>query len=149
MLALLQRVTHADVIVANQNIGAISRGILVFIAIEPLDTEKESLRLSERILGYRIFEDQQEKMNLNVQEINGELLIIPQFTLAADTKKGMRPSFTTAAYPALGEKLFNYFVAKTKEKYYKIATGKFGANMQINLCNDGPVTFILKEGLKS
>jgi len=144
MLALLQRVTHANVITKGATIGEINQGILVFIAIEPFDTEKKAVRLSERILGYRIFEDQQGKMNLNVQEINESLLIIPQFTLAADTKKGMRPSFTTAADPILGEKLFNYFVAKTREKYRKIAIGKFGANMQINLCNDGPVTFILK-----
>lgn len=144
MIVLLQRVTHANVVIEHKIIGAIDQGILAFIAIEPLDTEKEALRLSERILHYRIFEDQQGKMNLNIQEINGGLLIIPQFTLAADTKKGMRPSFTTAATPILGEKLFNYFVAKTQEKYHKIATGKFGANMQVNLCNDGPVTFILK-----
>ena len=104
MLALLQRVTHANVITKGATIGEINQGILVFIAIEPFDTEKKAVRLSERILGYRIFEDQQGKMNLNVQEINESLLIIPQFTLAADTKKGMRPSFTTAADPILGEK---------------------------------------------
>jgi len=144
MLALLQRVTHANVVINGNISAAIEHGILIFLAIEPCDTEKEAQRLGERILGYRIFQDSNDKMNLNVQEINGSILIVPQFTLAADTTKGMRPGFSTAANPALGEKLFNYFVEKMREKYAKIATGKFGANMKINLCNDGPVTMILK-----
>lgn len=143
MLALLQRVTHASVMVNNQTIGAINQGILVFVAIEPNDTELLANRLIERILGYRIFPDNQERMNLSVKDINGELLIVPQFTLAADTSKGMRPSFTSAAPPNLGEKLFNYFVSQLKTQYSRIATGKFGADMQVNLCNNGPVTFML------
>lgn len=144
MLALLQRVTHASVTVDHEIIGKINRGILVFAAIQPQDTEKNIERMIERILGYRIFSDANERMNLNVQDINGGLLIIPQFTLAADTSKGMRPSFTSAADPILGNKLFTYFTGRVKNKYSNIAFGKFGANMQIELCNDGPVTFLLQ-----
>ena len=145
MIALLQRVTHAAVTIDNETIGKIDRGILVFLAIEPNDTKKQADRLIERLLGYRIFSDQQSKMNLNVQEVNGSLLIVPQFTLAADTAKGMRPSFTTAADPILSNKLFNYFVAQTKKQFANTFAGKFGADMKIDLCNDGPVTFILKQ----
>lgn len=145
MLALLQRVTHAQVKVDNQIIGAIKQGILVFLAVEPNDTEKEANRLIERILGYRIFSDQNDRMNLSVVDIQAELLIVPQFTLAADTTKGMRPSFTSAAPPELGNKLFNYFLTQLKNNYPRVATGKFGANMQISLCNDGPVTLMLRQ----
>lgn len=146
MIALLQRVKHANVNVDEKIIGQITRGILVFLAVEPGDTIAHTQRLVERVLGYRIFSDDADKMNLSVKDIEGELLIVSQFTLAADTAKGMRPSFTTAAPPALGEELYNYFVTSCKKNYQenKIATGQFGANMQVSLCNDGPVTIMLR-----
>lgn len=145
MIALLQRVTHASVIVNDITIGKIDNGILVFLAIEPDDTEQAVKRLSERILGYRIFADTDGKMNLNVRDINGGVLIVPQFTLAADTSSGMRPSFSTAANPIFGAKLFDYFVEQIKLLFPNIATGKFGADMKVSICNDGPVTFVLKQ----
>jgi D-aminoacyl-tRNA deacylase len=144
MLALLQRVTFANIAIDQQIIGAIAQGILVFLAFEPNDTTKQADRLIDRILNYRIFVDHNDRMNLSVKNINGGILLIPQFTLAANTDKGMRPSFTSAATPQLGKELFDYFVTKMQQSYQKIACGKFGANMQITLCNDGPVTFILK-----
>lgn len=143
MLALLQRVTYAKVEVDDQIIGAIENGILVFLAIEPGDTEEMANRLVERVLGYRIFSDQNDRMNLSVVDVSGGLLVVPQFTLAADTRKGMRPSFTSAADPLLGKELFDYFVGKVKSHYHRVAIGVFGANMKISLCNDGPVTFLL------
>lgn len=145
MLALLQRVTHAKVTINNQMVGNIEQGILIFIAMEPNDTKQKVERLSDRILSYRMFADKNDRMNLSVKDINGGLLIIPQFTLAADTSSGLRPSFTTAANPDLGKTLFNYFLDVIKIKYDKIASGVFGANMQITLTNDGPTTFILKQ----
>lgn len=144
MLALLQRVNFAKIEVGNQTIGSIDQGLLVFLAIEPDDTEASVDRLLNRILGYRIFADEKWRMNLSVKDINGGLLLVPQFTLAADTKKGMRPSFSKAASSELGEKLFNYFVDLAKTQYDKIASGKFGAYMQVTLCNDGQVTFLLQ-----
>jgi len=144
MLALLQRVRWAQVSVDDQIIGKIQQGILVFVGVEKTDTHKKADRLVERVLGYRIFSDEQDRMNLNVQDIQGGLLLIPQFTLAADTQKGMRPSFTPAAPPELGEELYNYFVTQTKTQFPTVEQGKFGANMQIELCNNGPVTFLLK-----
>jgi D-aminoacyl-tRNA deacylase len=144
MIALLQRVTYANVIVADKIIGEIKAGLLVFIGIEKNDATKQADRLIERILGYRIFADEQDRMNLNVKDIKGGLLLVPQFTLAADTKKSMRPSFTPAADPKLGNELFQYLNKKAKTQHNPVATGQFGANMQINLCNNGPVTFLLK-----
>lgn len=144
MLALLQRVKHADVTVQNKKIAAIKTGILVFLAVEKKDTKAQANRMLERILGYRIFSDDAGRMNLSVQDIAGELLLVPQFTLAADTTKGMRPSFSIAAEPEFATEMFDYMVTKAKEKYDHIATGKFGANMQVSLCNDGPVTFLLQ-----
>ena len=144
MQALLQRVTHASVNVNHQLLGSIKEGILVFLAIESNDTAKTADRLLDRILGYRIFSDAAGRMNLNVTEVAGGLLLIPQFTLAADTAKGMRPSFSKAAAPELAEQLFNYLVQQARNKYSQIATGKFGADMQITLCNNGPVTFLLR-----
>jgi D-tyrosyl-tRNA(Tyr) deacylase len=144
MLALLQRVNFAKVAVDNQTVGSIDQGLLVFLAIEPNDTEESVERLLHRVLGYRIFADDKGRMNLSVKDINGGLLLVPQFTLAANTKKGMRPSFSRAAPPELGERLFNYLVELAKNQYDKIACGKFGAYMQVTLCNDGPVTFVLQ-----
>ena len=144
MLALLQRVTHAKVEVNNQIVGEINQGLLIFIGIEKSDTTKKADRLLERILGYRVFADNKDRMNLTIKDINGGLLFVPQFTLVADTKKGMRPSFTSAADPVMSDSLFSYLTQQAKTQYHNIATGQFAANMQVHLCNNGPVTFILK-----
>ncbi|MBU0455394.1 MAG: D-aminoacyl-tRNA deacylase [Pseudomonadota bacterium] len=144
MLALLQRVTHADVHVNKKIIGEIQSGILVFLAVEREDQQKNADRLLERILSYRVFGDENDRMNLSVKDVQGGLLLIPQFTLAADTRSGTRPGFSKAAPPQLGEDLFKYFVEQAQSKYSSIATGQFGAYMQINLCNDGPTTFLLQ-----
>lgn len=147
MIALLQRVTFAKVTVSDKIIGEIDKGILVFLGVEQNDNEARASRLVERILGYRIFPDQRERMNLSVQDVGGGLLLVPQFTLVANTNSGMRPSFTQAANPEFGKTLFDYFVNKVRSIYQHphatIAVGQFGANMQVSLCNDGPVTFIL------
>jgi len=144
MIALIQRVVHAEVIVEQQTIGKIDQGILALIGVEKTDSSVNADKLLKRLLGYRIFSDQQDKMNLSVTDVKGGLLLVPQFTLAADTKKGMRPSFSSAAPPILGEQMFNYFVQQANRHYDNIQTGKFGADMQVNLCNDGPVTFWLQ-----
>lgn len=144
MLALLQRVTFAEVKVNNKIIGKISEGLLVFLGVEKNDTEKQAERLLQRVISYRIFSDDQGKMNCSLVDKNAELLVIPQFTLAADTNKGLRPSFTPAATPVLGQNLFYVFVAAARKSLVKVETGEFGAYMQVSLCNDGPVTFLLR-----
>jgi len=147
VIALLQRVTSAKVEVSKKTVGSIEAGVLVFIGVEKEDTQTQSGRLLEKILGYRMFSDQEGKMNLSVQDIKGGLLLIPQFTLAANTQKGLRPSFSSAAEPARGKELFGHFVERAGEKYGAIATvatGQFGADMQVSLVNDGPVTFWLQ-----
>lgn len=144
MLGLIQRVTEARVSVDQKSISQIGRGILLLLGIEREDTEKKAEHLLDKVLNYRIFEDSQSKMNLSLLNIQGELLIVSQFTLAADTQKGLRPSFTPAAPPEPAEKLYNYFINLSQSKYSHIATGQFGADMQIHLINDGPVTFLLK-----
>jgi len=144
MITLIQRVNHANVTVAGIELGSIDRGIMALVAIEKQDTEKTAQRLFERILNYRIFPDVDDRMNVNLQSIQGGLLLIPQFTLAADTNSGNRPSFTPAATPEYSEQLFNYFVHYAQGHYAHIQTGQFGANMQVSLTNDGPVTFTLK-----
>ncbi len=144
MIALIQRVSEASVTVENEIIGQISQGLLVFLAIEPSDTEAKAKRLSERVAGYRVFEDQQGKMNLNVQQVGGEILVVSQFTLAADTTRGMRASFTSAAKPEFSDQLYRYFCAQLREQGFSVPTGKFGADMKVSLLNDGPVTFTLK-----
>ncbi len=144
MISVIQRVTCAEVTVKGESVGKIGRGILALVAVERGDTEAQAERLAERILGYRIFPDAEERMNLSVMDITGEVLLVSQFTLAADTRKGARPSFTPAAAPAEGERLFEYFVEKMREKNPRTATGRFGANMQVCLINDGPVTFTLR-----
>jgi D-tyrosyl-tRNA(Tyr) deacylase len=144
MIALIQRVTEAKVVVNNKNIGEIQQGILAFIGIEKEDSETQVSRLLDKVLSYRIFADEEDKMNLSVQDIKGGLLLVPQFTLAADTQKGCRPSFSSAAEPVLGKKLFSEFVKQAKNKYQHIETGQFGADMKISLLNDGPVTFWLQ-----
>ena len=144
MIGLIQRVTEAKVVVKNENIGEIQQGVLAFIGIEKEDTKEQSLRLLDKILAYRIFADENDKMNLNVKDVNGGLLLVPQFTLAADTQKGSRPSFSSAASPEKAEKLFNELVEQANSKYKKTETGQFGADMKISLLNDGPVTFWLQ-----
>lgn len=143
MIALIQRVSEASVSVDNQIIGAIDKGLLVFLAIEPGDDEKKAKRLSERVVGYRVFEDEKGKMNLNVKQVQGDLLVVSQFTLAADTKKGMRPSFTSAAPPAMSNDLYQNFCTQLRTHGLIVPTGRFGADMKVRLLNDGPVTFTL------
>ena len=144
MIALIQRVSEARVVVNNENIGEIQQGVLAFIGIEKSDGKEQVIRLLDKILSYRIFSDSEDKMNLSVQDIKGGLLVVPQFTLAADTQKGSRPSFSSAASPDKAEDLFNDFVQRAKNKYKHIEAGKFGANMKVSLINDGPVTFWLQ-----
>lgn len=144
MIALIQRVTEAKVVVNNKNIGEIQQGILAFIGVEKNDREEDVTRLVDKVLSYRVFADEDDKMNLSVQNIKGGVLLVPQFTLAADTQKGCRPSFSSAAPPEEGERLFNEFVNQAKNKYQQIETGQFGADMKVSLLNDGPVTFWLQ-----
>jgi D-tyrosyl-tRNA(Tyr) deacylase len=144
LIALLQRVTRASVEVDNVIVGAIEKGLLVFIGIEQNDHGAQADRMLERLLGYRVFADPQGKMNLSLQEINGGLLLVPQFTLAADTKKGMRPSFSSAAAPEHGKMLFAYLADQAKQRHMPVVTGVFAADMQVALINDGPVTFLLQ-----
>ncbi len=143
MIALIQRVTNAHVEVEGQTIGQIKQGIMALIGVEKDDQTANANRLLERLLNYRIFSDDNNKMNLSLKDIQGELLLVPQFTLAADTRKGNRANFSTAAAPDVGEELFDYFVLQAKNHYQQVKTGKFGADMQVSLCNDGPVTFWL------
>jgi D-tyrosyl-tRNA(Tyr) deacylase len=143
MIALIQRVSEASVTVDEKIIGQINKGLLVFLAIEPSDNEQKATRLAERVAGYRIFNDDNDKMNLNVKQVGGELLVISQFTLAADTSSGMRPSFTSAAKPELSNYLYQYFNRQLRNKGFEIPTGEFAADMKIALINDGPVTFTL------
>lgn len=144
MIGLLQRVSEARVEVAGETIGAIGRGLLVLVAVQPQDTEARADRLLERILGYRVFPDEEGRMNRSLRELGGGLLLVSQFTLAADTKKGTRASFTRAAPPALGERLYDYLVQRARMVHPDLATGRFGADMQVRLTNDGPVTFWLE-----
>ena len=144
MLTVIQRVSHANVCVDNIIIGDIKQGIMALLAIEKGDGEADVKQLIDRILNYRIFADADDKMNLNIRQVDGGLLLIPQFTLAADTKKGARPSFTPAAAPSLSKPLFEFAVQYAKQQYSKVSCGRFGADMQVSLCNDGPVTFALK-----
>jgi D-tyrosyl-tRNA(Tyr) deacylase len=144
MIGLLQRVSEARVEVAGEQVGAIGRGLLVLVAVLPQDDESKADRLLERILGYRVFPDSESRMNLSLSAIGGGLLLVSQFTLAADTRKGMRASFTAAAPPALGERLYDYLVERARAAHPQVATGRFGADMRVSLVNDGPVTFWLE-----
>jgi D-tyrosyl-tRNA(Tyr) deacylase len=143
MIGLLQRVSHAEVSVEGEIVGAIERGLMVLVAVHRDDTERDIARLAERLLGYRVFPDDEGRMNLSVSDINGGLLLVPQFTLTADTKKGTRASFTKGAAPDMASDFFDKLVASCHEKLEKVETGRFGANMQVSLTNDGPVTFWL------
>ncbi len=144
MIALLQRVSQASVRVDNQVVGEIAQGLLVFLAIEPEDNQVKAKRLAERVAGYRIFSDEHGKMNFNVKQVNGEILVVSQFTLAANTSKGLRPSFTSAASPEMSEELYQYFCSQLRHLGFAVPTGVFGADMQVRLLNDGPVTINLQ-----
>ena len=144
MIALIQRVTQATVSVDGEVVGSIGAGILALIAVQPGDTESIADRLLERMLGYRIFDDGEGRMNLALTDTGGELLLVSQFTLAADTRKGMRAGFSTAADPATGQRLFEYLVDEVRGTGTRVATGRFGAHMKVSLVNDGPVTFWLE-----
>ena len=148
MISIIQRVTTAKVTVNNQDIGKIDTGIMALVAVEKEDTQKDVERLLERILNYRIFADSNERMNLSLRDINGGLLLVPQFTLAADTQKGNRPSFTSAAPPEKGRQLFEYLQHLAKSTYPNVQSGQFGADMQVSLINNGPVTFTLRTSAK-
>jgi len=144
VIALIQRVAGANVKVAGDPVGVIGAGILALIGVERGDTELEALLLAERVVNYRIFADAEGKMNLSLKDVHGQLLAVPQFTLAADTNSGARPSFSSAAGAETAERLFKSFVEKAEEWLPRVATGRFGANMQVSLVNDGPVTFWLQ-----
>jgi D-tyrosyl-tRNA(Tyr) deacylase len=144
MIALIQRVSSARVEVDGETTGAIEAGLLALVAVQPNDGEPEANRLLERLLGYRIFADAEGRMNRSLAETGGGLLLVSQFTLAADTKKGMRPGFSTAAAPAEAERWFNRLVELAKNRHTRVEIGRFGAHMQVHLVNDGPVTFWLE-----
>ncbi len=144
MISLIQRVSSAQVVVDFETVGAIDRGILALVAVERGDGAAQADRLLERILGYRIFEDADGKMNRSLTDIGGGLLLVSQFTLAADTQKGTRASFTPAASPEDGLRWFDYLVERARSRHAPVATGRFGAHMQVHLVNDGPVTFWLQ-----
>lgn len=146
MIGLIQRVSEASVSVEGNVVGQIGRGLLVLAGVEKYDTHSTAQRLLERILAYRVFPDESGRMNLSLADIGGDLLLVPQFTLAADTRKGTRPSFSSAASPELGAEMFDYFVKLAREKHTRVETGEFGADMKLSLVNDGPVTFWLQAG---
>ncbi|MCL1634947.1 D-aminoacyl-tRNA deacylase [Luteimonas sp. SX5] len=145
MLALIQRVTQASVVVDGDTVGAIGPGLLALIGVEPGDGEGQMARMAERLLGYRVFADEEGRMNRSLADTGGGLLLVSQFTLAADTRSGMRPSFSTAAAPAEAERIFDQLAAICREKHPPgVEIGRFGAHMVVSLVNDGPVTFLLK-----
>lgn len=144
MKALIQRVTAARVEVAGEVVGAIDQGLLALVAVEPQDTPSSVDKLLHKLLNYRVFGDAAGKMNLSLADVGGGLLLVSQFTLAADTQSGLRPSFSSAAPPALGAELFDLLVERARGKHPQVATGRFGAEMQVHLVNDGPVTFLLQ-----
>lgn len=147
MINLLQRVSRAEVVVEGEQVGAIETGLMVLVCAERGDSEREADALLTKLLGYRVFADEAGKMNRSVTDVAGGLLLVPQFTLAADTRSGTRPSFTPAAAPEDGRRLFDHFVAQAQARHgivAKVATGRFGADMQVSLTNNGPVTFWLQ-----
>jgi len=144
MIALIQRVTEASVSVAGERIGTIGPGLLALVGVRPTDDKQTAQRLLERLLTYRVFADTEGRMNRSLSDTGGGLLLVPQFTLAADTRKGHRPSFSTAAEPAQAERLFEHLCAVARAGHPQVATGRFGAHMQVTLVNDGPVTFWLQ-----
>ncbi|MDR7025337.1 MULTISPECIES: D-aminoacyl-tRNA deacylase [Pseudomonas] len=144
MKALIQRVRGARVEVAGEVVGAIDQGLLALVGVEPQDTPASVEKILHKLLNYRVFSDAAGKMNLSLSDSGGGLLLVSQFTLAADTKSGLRPSFSSAAAPALGAELFDLLVTQARAKHSQVATGRFGADMQVHLVNDGPVTFLLE-----
>lgn len=144
MICLIQRVSQAHVSIHGQRVGEIEHGLLALCGFQPQDTHDHLLRMQHKLLHYRVFADDGDKMNLNVQQVGGGLLLVPQFTLAADTHKGLRPSFHTSAKPDIAQQHFNQFVSLVQTQYENVATGRFGADMQVALINDGPVTFWLE-----
>ncbi|MCC2617173.1 D-tyrosyl-tRNA(Tyr) deacylase [Aestuariibacter halophilus] len=144
MKGLIQRVREARVDVNQQTVGAIEQGILLLLGVEKEDTEASARKLIDKVLAYRIFSDEAGKMNLNLQQVSGQLLIVSQFTLVADTQKGNRPGFSRGASPALGEQLYHYALDYAGSKGIAVQSGQFGADMQVSLTNDGPVTFLLQ-----
>ncbi len=144
MKALLQRVRGARVEVDGEVVGAIDQGLLVLVGVEPQDSEASADKLLHKLLNYRVFSDADGKMNLSLKDVDGGLLLVSQFTLAADTRSGMRPSFSSAAPPAQGAALFDYLLVRAGEQHAQVASGRFGADMQVHLVNDGPVTFLLE-----
>jgi len=143
VITLLQRVSHASVVVSGETVANIEQGLLVLIGIQAEDDENTARHFVERVLNYRVFSDEDDKMNLSLRDINGGLLLVPQFTLAANTKKGRRPSFTSVAHPDHSKALFYRMVDIARDGYDVVESGIFGVDMQVNLTNDGPVTFIL------
>ena len=144
MIALLQRVSHAEVTVDGKSVGAIGPGLLVLVGVRPTDDEVSAKRLLARLVLYRVFPDEAGKMNLSLTQVKGQLLLVPQFTLAADTAKGLRPGFSTAAPPEQGRRLFEVLVQAARDELGAVETGLFGAHMQVSLTNDGPVTIWLE-----
>ena len=144
MLGLVQRVKYAEVHVAGQSVGRIEQGAMVLVGMQPSDNKQLAEKLAHKLLNYRLFADADGKTNLSLQDINGGLLLVPQFTLAADTRKGLRPSFSSAAPPVLAKQLFDYLVEHSRTIYHNVEQGQFGADMQVSLCNDGPVTYSLE-----
>ena len=144
MKGLIQRVQEAKVVIAGQEVGAIKSGILLLLGVEKGDSESDADKLLQKVLNYRIFPDHTQRMNLSLPDQGGGLLIVSQFTLVADTQKGLRPGFSRGATPAEGERLYNYFVSRAQLAHPHIATGRFGADMKVHLVNDGPVTFMLE-----
>lgn len=143
MIALIQRVSSAKVEVDGETVGQIGKGLLVLLGVEKNDDRQKADKLAEKVLNYRVFSDENDKMNLNVQQVAGEVLVVSQFTLVADTQKGLRPSFSKGATPSLANELYEYFVQKCGEKV-KVECGRFAADMQVSLVNEGPVTFWLQ-----
>ncbi|WP_428604088.1 D-aminoacyl-tRNA deacylase [Sedimenticola sp.] len=144
MIGLLQRVSMAHVDIGGDRVAEIGRGLLVLVGVEPQDGERQADRLLERLLGYRVFPDSEGRMNRSLRDIGGGLLLVPQFTLAADTQKGTRPGFSTAAPPEMGAQLFDYLCRQAAAGYEPVGFGQFGADMKVSLTNDGPVTFWLQ-----
>jgi D-tyrosyl-tRNA(Tyr) deacylase len=144
MLGLIQRVSSASVVIDYETVGEIDQGILLLLGVQKHDAMGSADKLLRKVLNYRMFSDPEGKMNLSLSDINGGLLIVSQFTLAADTKKGLRPSFSSAAPPEQAENLYNHFVNHASQQHLKVQNGRFGADMQVCLVNDGPVTFMLE-----
>lgn len=144
MKALIQRVRQARVDVEGETVGAIDQGLLAFVGVERGDDQARADKLLHRLLNYRVFSDEQDRMNRSLVDVAGGLLLVSQFTLAADTRSGLRPSFSSAAPPADGEALFDYLLMQARARHAPVASGRFGANMQVHLLNDGPVTFLLE-----